>query len=145
MLITGEDRFLGYSLMCGAQAALIGMGAACTALQAELLQSFLSGQADRFLTPEPRGRRPGPAHVPGPDGRLHPAHALVSGSPGCLAPSAAHDPWGPRLDASEFDVARRVPETPRSTEPGEASRSRGHDRQSGLIFCPESPDVTAGL
>src|SRR5262249_14940539 len=30
VLITGEDRFLGYSLMCGAQAALIGMGAACT-------------------------------------------------------------------------------------------------------------------
>ena len=37
VLITGEDRFLGYSLMCGAQAALVGMGAACTELQAELL------------------------------------------------------------------------------------------------------------
>ena len=28
VLITGEGRFLGYSLMCGAQAALIGMGLA---------------------------------------------------------------------------------------------------------------------
>jgi 4-hydroxy-tetrahydrodipicolinate synthase len=38
VLITGEDRFLGYSLMCGAKAALIGMGAACTALQSDLLR-----------------------------------------------------------------------------------------------------------
>jgi len=28
VLISGEDRFLGYSLMCGARAALIGMGLA---------------------------------------------------------------------------------------------------------------------
>src|SRR5262245_38136399 len=28
VVITGEDRFLPYSLMCGAQAALIGMAAA---------------------------------------------------------------------------------------------------------------------
>jgi len=48
-LITGEDRFLGYSLMCGARAALIGMGAACTALQSALLHSFRSGQANEFL------------------------------------------------------------------------------------------------
>ena len=37
VLITGEDRFLGYSLMCGAEAALIGMGAACTTLQSRAL------------------------------------------------------------------------------------------------------------
>jgi len=49
VLITGEDRFLGYSLMCGARAALIGMVAACTALQAALVHSFRSGQADEFL------------------------------------------------------------------------------------------------
>jgi len=35
LLITGEDRFLGYSLRCGARAALIGMGAICCDLQAE--------------------------------------------------------------------------------------------------------------
>ena len=39
VLITGEDRFLGYSLMCGGSAALIGMGAACTRLQSELIRS----------------------------------------------------------------------------------------------------------
>ncbi|MGH9650079.1 MAG: dihydrodipicolinate synthase family protein, partial [Terriglobales bacterium] len=40
LLITGEDRFLGYSLMCGAHAALIGMGAACTTLQQKLLKAY---------------------------------------------------------------------------------------------------------
>ncbi len=38
-MITGEDRFLGYSLMCGTRATLIGMGAACTALPAALLHT----------------------------------------------------------------------------------------------------------
>src|SRR4029077_612759 len=49
LVITGEDRFLGYSLMCGAQAALIGMGDACTDLQAEFLESYWRGDSDRFL------------------------------------------------------------------------------------------------
>ena len=49
LLITGEDRFFSYSLMCGARAALIGMAAACTELQAELLQTFRLGNAERFL------------------------------------------------------------------------------------------------
>ena len=41
LLITGEDRFLGYSLMMGARAALIGMGAALTDIQAQLLETLL--------------------------------------------------------------------------------------------------------
>ena len=48
-LITGEDRFLGYSLMCGAQAALIGMGAVCVKLQHALLHAFFNADAVRFL------------------------------------------------------------------------------------------------
>ena len=83
VLITGEDRFLGYSLMCGARAALIGMGAACTTLQAELLASYREARFDRFVELNRAGRRPGPAHLQGPDGRLYPADALVSGAPGC--------------------------------------------------------------
>ena len=49
LLITGEDRFLGYSLRRGAQAALIGMGAVCCDLQADLIESHFAGDADRFL------------------------------------------------------------------------------------------------
>src|SRR4029079_4730442 len=49
LLITGEDRFLGYSFLRGATAALIGMGAVCTELQAELITSHAEGNAQRFL------------------------------------------------------------------------------------------------
>src|SRR3954447_20932822 len=40
LLITGEDRFLGYSIMLGARAALVGMGAALPDLQAGLLRAY---------------------------------------------------------------------------------------------------------
>ena len=38
-LITGEDRFLDYSLMLGAESALVGMGAALINLQADMITS----------------------------------------------------------------------------------------------------------
>lgn len=48
-LITGEDRMLGYTVMRGGLAALIGMGSACVAPQAELLKAYFAGEATRFL------------------------------------------------------------------------------------------------
>src|SRR6185369_12523140 len=39
LFITGEDRFLGYSLQRGARAALIGMGSICCDLQASLIRA----------------------------------------------------------------------------------------------------------
>src|SRR4029077_19062461 len=49
LLITGEDRFLGYSLTMGARAALIGMGAALTDIQVALMESFRSGDFGKFV------------------------------------------------------------------------------------------------
>src|SRR5213083_648782 len=49
LMITGEDRFLGYSLMMGARAALIGMGAALTDLQAQLLEARQNADERTFL------------------------------------------------------------------------------------------------
>src|SRR5206468_12801545 len=49
LLITGEDRFLGYSLQMGARAALIGMGSALTDMQAALLSAHASGDDHAFL------------------------------------------------------------------------------------------------
>jgi 4-hydroxy-tetrahydrodipicolinate synthase len=103
VLITGEDRFLGYSLMCGAGAALIGMGAACTALQAAFLQSYWSGAADRFLA----------LNQPIDDLAQHTFIAPMEGyilrmlwclvHAGVIPAEAAHDPWGPQLGQAEFD------------------------------------------
>ena len=104
LLITGEDRFLGYSLMCGARAALIGMGAACTALQAALLSSYQSGQAEQFLRlnrlVDDLARQTFRAPMEGYIQRM--LWCLVH--EGILSAEAAHDPWGPELDASEFDT-----------------------------------------
>jgi 4-hydroxy-tetrahydrodipicolinate synthase len=103
LVITGEDRFLGYSLMCGARAALIGMGAACTALQAELLEAYWRGGADRFLA----------ASAAIDDLAQHTFIAPLEGyikrmlwclvHQGIIPAEAAHDPWGPALAPSEFD------------------------------------------
>src|SRR5438552_11680488 len=49
VLITGEDRFLGYSLLLGAQAALIGMGAAVPAPQAALVRAAIAGDATSLI------------------------------------------------------------------------------------------------
>lgn len=48
-LITGEDRMLGYTIMRGGVAALIGMGSACTAPQVELMDAYFNGDAGRFV------------------------------------------------------------------------------------------------
>lgn len=49
LLITGEDRFLGYSLMMGAEAALIGLGAACTDLTAKLMRAWFTRSLPQFI------------------------------------------------------------------------------------------------
>src|SRR2546426_3622626 len=50
LLITGEDRFLGYSVLLGARAALIGMGAALTDLQVRLLAAYHERDFVTFLS-----------------------------------------------------------------------------------------------
>lgn len=103
LLITGEDRFLGYSLMCGARAALIGMAAACTGLQAEFLDAFRRGESGRFLALnaaiDDLARHTFLAPMEGYIQRM--LWCLVH--QGVISDNGAHDPWGPGLDPSEFD------------------------------------------
>ncbi|WP_435005815.1 dihydrodipicolinate synthase family protein [Tundrisphaera lichenicola] len=49
LVLSGEERFLGYSLMSGADAALVGMGAAYPAEVIELIESHFAGKSERFL------------------------------------------------------------------------------------------------
>jgi 4-hydroxy-tetrahydrodipicolinate synthase len=102
LLITGEDRFLAYSLRRGASAALIGMGAVCCELQAELLRSHFEGRAERFLElsdavdvlAEVLFVNPMEGYI----GRILCALAKL----GIIPEEAAYDPWGPSLSASEI-------------------------------------------
>ena len=108
LLITGEDRFLGYSLRRGAQAALIGLGAVCSDLQAELIRAHVERNAERFLElsdavdtlAETLFISPMEGYVK----RL--LWALVH--LGVIPSAAAYDPWGPELPAGEFDKIGRA-------------------------------------
>jgi 4-hydroxy-tetrahydrodipicolinate synthase len=102
LLVTGEDRFLGYSLMCGAKAALIGMGAACTSLQAQMMKAFYDGRAAEFLElSRAADRLSQVTFIPPLEGYIRRMlWALVH--QGVLGRDSAHDPWGPELPESEF-------------------------------------------
>lgn len=103
LLITGEDRFLGYSLRRGAKAALIGMGAVCSDLQAELIEVHFAGRAERFLELSDLIDRLAEVlfidPMEGYIGRILYALARL----GVIPADAANDPWGPALTAPELD------------------------------------------
>lgn len=102
ILVTGEDRFLGYSALLGAQAALIGMGAAFPDLQARLLQAAWDRQGDAFLRLNPLvdelARHTFRAPMEGYIQRMLRCLAIL----GVIPAEAAHDPWGPPLDAGDL-------------------------------------------
>jgi len=108
LLITGEDRFLGQSLAMGARAALIGMGAALTDIQANLLKAFSNGDTNAFQRLS----------------TLLDAFSLVTftapmegyirrmlwalAAEGVIPDDACDDPWGPQLPAAQREAVRRA-------------------------------------
>ncbi|MBI1940710.1 MAG: dihydrodipicolinate synthase family protein, partial [Acidobacteria bacterium] len=102
LLLTGEDRFLGYSLMCGASGALIGMGAACTSLQVKMMKAYYEGRAAEFL--ELSGavdRLSQVTFIPPMEGYIR-RMLWTLAHQGVIGRDSAHDPWGPELPESEF-------------------------------------------
>jgi 4-hydroxy-tetrahydrodipicolinate synthase len=102
VLITGEDRFLGYSLMCGAAAALIGMAAACSTIQAALIKSHQEGNTRRFLALNAEVDRFARATFVAPMEGYVQRMLWCLVHEGVIPASSAHDPWGPELPAGEF-------------------------------------------
>jgi 4-hydroxy-tetrahydrodipicolinate synthase len=108
LFITGEDRFLGYSLRRGASAALIGMGAVCCDLQAKLIRAHMKGEAARFLTLSDAVDTLAEVLFVSPmEGYIKRLlWALVH--LGVIPLEAANDPWGPQLPTQEFDEIGRT-------------------------------------
>ena len=108
LLITGEDRFLGYSLRRGAQAALIGMAAVCTDLQAELLRAHFENRAERFLELSDIVDQLAEVLF------IHPMEGYIGrilfalSKLGVIPAEAAHDPWGPALTPRDFENITNV-------------------------------------
>lgn len=102
LVITGEDRFLGYSLMCGADGALIGMGAACTEMQAQFLASYYNGDLDRFHELNPKIDALAQATFTQPmEGYIARTSYLLA-QQGIIAANSWQDPWGPRIEQHEL-------------------------------------------
>jgi 4-hydroxy-tetrahydrodipicolinate synthase len=107
VLVTGEDRFLGYSLMCGARSALIGMAAARVRLQADFLTAYWNNDAARFLA----------LNASVDDLAQHtfvsPLEGYIQRMLWCLVfdgiipEDAAHDPWGPRLGVKDREAVEQ--------------------------------------
>lgn len=104
LVITGEDRFLGYSLMLGADAALIGMGCALPILQADLLKAHYTQDAERFLFLNQHVDRFAMETFSQPvEGYISRMLYALSWL-GVVSREAVYDPWGPQLDEREIDA-----------------------------------------
>ena len=108
LLITGEDRFLGYSLRRGARSALIGMGAICCAMQADLIRAHIKGEAESFLTLSDHADLLAEATFIAPmEGYIKRllwalVHLRV------IPLEAANDPWGPPIPATDFEAVGQI-------------------------------------
>lgn len=115
LLITGEDRFLGYSLMLGARGALIGMGAALPDLQADLLRAYAGGEWARFLAlSDLCDRLSQVTFVPPMEGYIR-RMLWAAAADGALPAESCEDPWGPDLPQTERQAVERMVEHVRSS------------------------------
>jgi 4-hydroxy-tetrahydrodipicolinate synthase len=101
LLITGEDRFLGYSILLGARAALVGMGAACTGLQLRLIEAARTGDWTRFVALSAACDRLAQSTFAEPMEGYIRRMLWAAAAEGNLPPEACDDPWGPALPDSE--------------------------------------------
>jgi len=108
LLITGEDRFLGYSIQMGARAALIGMGAAVTDLQAALLHSRASGDDRAFFRLSAQLDTFAQATFVAPMEGYVRRMLWALAADGVIPDDACDDPWGPALPATERETVRRA-------------------------------------
>ena len=104
MLITGEDRFLGASLMYGCEAALVGVAAARPRLTVELVDAWMTGDFARFRSASSAvDEFAGETFRTPMEGYIRRLLEVLVVD-GWIEPSATADPWGPALD--DVDLAR---------------------------------------
>jgi 4-hydroxy-tetrahydrodipicolinate synthase len=108
LLITGEDRFLGYSLRRGAKAALVGMGAVCCELHSELMKAHVEENSDRFLELSDMVDRLAEVLFVAPMEGYIRRILLALSHLGIIPIEGANDPWGPEVTAEEF---KKIAET----------------------------------
>ena len=114
LLITGEDRFLGYSIMLGARAALVGMGAALPDLQAGLLRAYAARDWTAFLARSALCDRLAEATFVAPMEGYVRRMLWAAAADGALPAESCDDPWGPPLPTEERAAVERAVRDARS-------------------------------
>lgn len=107
-LITGEDRFLGYSIMMGARAALIGMGAALTDIQAKLLDASRDGANHAFVRLSTQVDAFAQVTFTAPMEGYIRRMLWALAADGVIPDTSCDDPWGPPVPESEREAVRRA-------------------------------------
>jgi 4-hydroxy-tetrahydrodipicolinate synthase len=114
LLITGEDRFFGYSIMAGARSALVGMGAALPDLQAGLLRACAQSDWARFHRLSTLCDRLAEAtFIPPMEGYVR-RMLWAAAADGAIPAEACDDPWGPPLPSEERLAVERAVRDARS-------------------------------
>lgn len=108
LLITGEDRFLGYSLMMGARAALIGMASVLTDVHAALLGTFVARVAHDFMPLSEKLDAFSQATFIEPMEGYIRRMLWALAADGVIPDDACDDPWGPSLPAAERAAVQRA-------------------------------------
>ncbi|MBI4419700.1 MAG: dihydrodipicolinate synthase family protein [Gemmatimonadetes bacterium] len=108
LLISGEDRFLGYTLMLGAGAALIGLASACTDIPAALLAAWFARDYLTFLQRSAAVDAFGYATFTAPmEGYVQ--RMLWALEAEGVIPPGSRDPFAPRLPPGDHErVAQAV-------------------------------------
>lgn len=110
LLITGEDRFLGYSMLAGAEGALIGMGAALPRAQAALVGRAPADHPEEFLRLTTAVDRYAQATFRAPMEGYIQRMLWSLADTGVIPEAATHDPDGPTLEPWERDAVCRETE-----------------------------------
>ena len=108
LLVTGEDRFLGYSLLLGAEAALVGMGAALTDIQAALLRARRDGDWPRFVRLSALCDDFARATFRPPMEGYVRRMLWAAAADGAFSREACDDPWGPVLPDADREAVERA-------------------------------------
>jgi len=102
-VISGEDRFLPYSFQIGADAALIGMAAACTGMYKEMIRAWINNRYKKFYSLAQRVDEFGSATFREPMEGYIQRILYVLAKLGIISPEAVFDPYGPQLSHEDFE------------------------------------------
>lgn len=104
LVITGEDRMFGPSLMWGADSALVGIAAARVSLTSAVLDAWTSGDYAGFVRASARLDRFAESTFLAPIEGYVQRMLWAAVWEGLLPEGAAHDPYGPGLGGGERDA-----------------------------------------